>query len=229
MAARLLWTSRRGAGLELDAELGQSQEHMMVGLLIPHGHVDPSGRWLAGRRPGVSLNAAGREQTTKLVQALKWTLISAVYASPLERAVETAHPLAADHGLDLRIREALTDLDFGEWTGRTVADLSGDPAWARFNSDHPDGCPPRGESRSAARRRVVEELMTLAKTHPGETIAIVTHGELIRCALAALGDGTVADDVLAIDVDPTRVSAIGIQSGVCRVLGVNLPASEMAV
>ncbi len=200
----------------------------MIGLLIRHGHAEPVGRWLAGRRAGVLLNAVGREQTQELVNALKWAPLSAVYTSPLERAVETAHPLASDHGLDVRVRPALTDVDFGDWTGRTLDDLSQDAAWVEFTRDRGNGKPPRGEPLAAVQQRIVDELMTLAKSHQGETIAIVTHDEPIRCALAAFGDSTM-DDVMAVELEPTRICAIGITAGVRRVLGVNVPANEVAV
>ena len=200
----------------------------MIGLLIRHGQADPVGRWLAGRRPGVSLNAAGREQTSELVRALTWAPLTAVYTSPLERAFETALPLAHDHGLDVRVRHALTDVDFGAWTGRTLEDLSSDPEWNRFNRDRDHGCPPGGEALCEVQRRVVDELLALGKSHPGEVVAIVTHAEPIRCALAAFG-GQSLDEVLAVDIEPAHISAIGIASGVRRVLGVNVPANEVSM
>ena len=140
----------------------------------------------------------GREEALALTHALTWAPLSAVYTSPLARAVETAHPLANDHGLDVHIRAALTDIDAGE----PLADVQ---------------------------RRVVEELMTLAKSHQGETIAIVTHAELIRCVLAAFS-GQTLDDTMNVEISPTHVSAVGITpSGVCQVLSVNRPALEATV
>ncbi len=200
----------------------------MIGLLIRHGHAEPIGRWLAGRQPGVSLDEAGWEQTSQLVQALTWAPLSAVYTSPLERAVQTAHPLAYDHGLDVRVRPAFTDIDFGAWTGRTLEDLSTDLEWQRFNSDRNHACPPGGEALADVQRRIVDELLALGKTHPGEVVAIVTHAEPIRCALAAFGD-TSLNEVMAVEIKPAHISAIGITSGVRRVLGVNVPASEVTV
>ena len=201
----------------------------MVGLLIRHGHAEPVGHWLAGRRAGVLLDAAGREQASELVRALTWLPLAAVYTSPLERAVETAQPLANDHGLDVRVRPALTDIDFGEWTGRTLDELSNDPQWANFNNQRATGCPPGGEALADVQRRVVQELMTLARSHQGETIAIITHAEPIRCALAAF-TGQTLDEVLGVEISPARVSAVGItHSGVREVLDVNIPALEVTV
>ena len=200
----------------------------MIALLIRHGHADPVGKWLAGRRSGISLNAAGREQTSELVNALKWLPLTAVYTSPLERAIETAQPLADDHGLEVDVRSALTDVDFGSWTGRSLDDLAQDAAWREFNRDRVHACAPGGEALCDVQQRIVEELMTLSQSHAAETVAIVTHAELIRCALAAFA-GSTLDEVLAIDIEPAHVSTIGITGAVQRVLAVNLPASQIAV
>jgi broad specificity phosphatase PhoE len=200
----------------------------MIGLLIRHGHAEPVGRWLAGRRPGVSLSAIGREQTSQLVRALTWAPLSAVYTSPLERAVQTAQPLAFDHGLDARGRIAWTDIDFGAWTGRTLKDLSTDPAWTRFNRDRNHACPPDGEALADVQRRVVDDLVVLGNAHMGEVVAIVTHAEPIRCALAAFS-GKSLDEVMAVAIEPAHVSSIGMTSALRRVLGVNVPASEVTM
>lgn len=146
----------------------------MVGLLIPHGQSDAD-----------------------LVRSLTWTPLSAVYSSPLDRAVATAHPLAADHGLDIHVRQALSDVN--------------------------------GETRQDVQRRVVDEVLMLARTHQGETIAIVTQDELIRCLLTAF-HGLELGEMDDVELSPTLVSAIGITpSGVRRVLGVNVSATEVAV
>lgn len=201
----------------------------MVGLLIRHGHAAPVGRGLAGRRAAVPLDDIGREQARVLAHALTWLSLSGVYSSPMEGAVETAFPLANDHGLGVRVRPALTDVDFGEWTGRTLDDLSNDPDWAYFNRHRTNARPPGGEPLAEVQRRVVNELMKLALPHQGETVAIVTHAEPIRCALAAFS-GRTLDDIMNVEISPTCVSAVGITpSGVCEVLGVNLTALEVTV
>ncbi len=199
----------------------------MIALLIRHGSADSVGRWLAGRRAGVVLNAEGHTHVAVLVRAMTWTPLTAIYTSPLERAVETARPLANDHSLDARVRPALTDIDFGEWTGRALTDLEADPEWVRFNRDRQHASPPGGESLAAVQARIVEELMTLARSHLGETIAVVTHAEPIRCALAAFS-GKTLDEAMALNIEPGRVSAIGITPNVRRVLGVNALPMEMS-
>jgi probable phosphoglycerate mutase len=200
----------------------------MVGLLIRHGHCDAVGRWLAGRRDGVTLNAAGRLEAEQLSDALRWLPITAVYSSPLERAIETAMPLARDHGLPISRRDALNDVDFGSWTGKTLDELAALPDWQAFNRDRAHACAPSGESLHEVQQRVVDELTALARQHPVEMVAIITHAEPIRCAIASF-DGRSLDDVLAIEISPTHVSAIGISARLRRVLSINMRPDLAAV
>jgi broad specificity phosphatase PhoE len=199
----------------------------MIGLLIRHGHTDAVGRWLAGRQAGVSLSADGRREAASLSQALRWVPVSAVYSSPLERARETAGPIAHDHGLPVHTREALTDVDFGAWTGKSLDELANDPSWAVFNRERCKACPPGGESLAAVQRRVVEELQCLARRHPGEVVAIVTHAEPIRCAIAAF-ECTTLDEVLSVDILPCYISTVGISDKCRRVLAVNQQPESLA-
>jgi probable phosphoglycerate mutase len=200
----------------------------MVGLLIRHGHSDAVGRWLAGRREGIPLNAAGRREAEELSEALRWLPITAIYTSPLERAVDTAQPLARDHGLSIKTRAALTDIDFGEWTGKSLDELASLPAWQAFNQDRCHACAPGGEPLVEVQRRVVDELIELSRTHPGEMVAIITHAEPIRCAIAAF-DCRSLDDVLAVEITPGHVSTVGVGPKLRRVLSINMRAEAAAV
>ena len=197
----------------------------MVGLLIRHGHAEPVGRWLAGRREGVALSDIGRAEAERLRDGLAYAPLTAIYSSPMQRAVETAEPLARDHGLCVQPRAAFNEVDFGDWTGRMLEDLAEDAAWRSFNANRQCACPPGGEALQCVQRRVVDELLALSRCHAGEMIAIVTHAEPIRCAIAAFCGGSL-DDVLTLEISPGHVSTIGIEPMVCRVLAVNLRADQ---
>ena len=200
----------------------------MIALLIRHGHCDAVGRWLAGRSPGLSLNDTGRREARALRDAMCWTPLAAIYSSPLERALETAAPIADDHGLPITTREALTDIDFGAWTGMTLDALGGVPEWEAFNRHRNDARAPGGESLAALQDRVVEDLVVLSRRHERDIVAIVTHAELIRCAIAAFS-GQSLDAVAAIDIAPAHVSAVGLRPRCRRVLSINQRADLLAV
>ena len=85
-------------------------------LLIRHGENDYlKNSRMPGRLPGIHLNARGLEQAAELSRTLSVLPIIALYSSPLERAIETAEPLAQMLGLEIQILPDLTDTDVGEW------------------------------------------------------------------------------------------------------------------
>src|SRR5213594_4081580 len=104
-------------------------------LLIRHASHDLLGRELVGRRSGVHLSREGLAEAQALARRLAEAPISEIYASPRERTVETAQPIAERHGLEVQIEPELDEADFGAWTGRPFDQLDQDPLWHRFNRD----------------------------------------------------------------------------------------------
>ena len=189
-------------------------------LLVRHGSNDYVGRALAGRSLGVHLNAAGRVEAGRLARRLAPLPIAAVYSSPLERAVETAAPLAVARSLDPRLVEAAAEIDFGEWTGRTIAELEADPLWRRFNTERSTTRPPGGELMAEAQARMVGAVEDLRAAHPGETIALVSHADVIRAALAHYA-GIPLDAIGRFEIRPASVTTLRLWDAWTLVLGVN--------
>ena len=189
-------------------------------LLVRHGSNDYVGRALAGRSLGVHLNAAGRAEAGRLARRLAPLPIAAVYSSPLERAVETAAPLAVARSLDPRLVEAAAEIDFGEWTGRTIAELEADPLWRRFNTERSTTRPPGGELMAEAQARMVGAVEDLRAAHPGETIALVSHADVIRAALAHYA-GIPLDAIGRFEIRPASVTTLRLWDAWTLVLGVN--------
>ena len=119
---------------------------MAVFLLIRHGHNDMIGEKLAGRLPDVHLNLEGVEQAKRLALEFKDLPIKAVYASPLERAVETAQPIADAHDLRVEILPALIEIDFGEWEGENLEKLKQGRFWKHVQGSPGDFRFPGGEN-----------------------------------------------------------------------------------
>jgi probable phosphoglycerate mutase len=143
-------------------------------LLIRHGDTDALGRYIAGTAPGTPLNDAGRAQVAALVARLHDVPLTAVVSSPLERTRQTADPIARDHGLDLEIDPALTELDFGSWTGATFASLASDAAWSRFNALRSLTRAPCGELMLDVQRRAVSAVLDIRDRHSEGTVAVVS-------------------------------------------------------
>src|SRR5918993_3484461 len=141
---------------------------MTTFLLIRHALCDPVGISIAGRASGVHLNEAGRQQAAALAGRLGGLPVAAIRSSPLERAMETAEPLAAALGLPVAQDAGLNEVDFGEWTGRTLLELDGLAEWRDFNERR--GCAriPGGETMAEV---VSRSLATLEQVRATPAVA----------------------------------------------------------
>jgi probable phosphoglycerate mutase len=175
--------------------------------LVRHAEHDALARMLCGRMPGVTLGSLGRAQAARLADRLAPEGLAGVYASPLERARETAAPIAEAAGVAVRTEPALNEIDYGEWTGRTWDELGRDPGWRAWNADRAQGRPPGGETLGELQARVAGWLGAVRDLHAGERLAAVAHAEPIRAALVwALGAPLAALDRL--EIGPASVSVV---------------------
>lgn len=193
---------------------------MALFFLIRHAENDYVGRRLAGWSPGVHLNDEGRAQAARLADRLANAGISALYSSPLERALETAAPLAERLGLEVRIRETLGEIRFGEWTGHYLQDLRDDPLWKHYNAFRSSTRAPGGESMLDVQLRMVMEIESLRRQHPEGAVAIVSHGDAIRAAVLHYA-GIPLDLMQRIEISTASVSVILVEDHGPQVLGLN--------
>jgi probable phosphoglycerate mutase len=191
-------------------------------LLVRHGQTPTTGRLLPGRAPGLHLSDDGRQQAEAVAQRIKrLERVAAVYASPLERARETALPIARARGLALRIERGLVELDVGQWTGSRLDRVSKRPEWQTVQR-HPSGFRfPEGESFTEMQTRMTGTLARLVERHRGATVVAVSHADPIKAALAwALGMHLDLFQRLAIA--PGSVTTIAYGATGPMVLGVNI-------
>jgi broad specificity phosphatase PhoE len=189
-------------------------------LFIRHAHTDALGAWLCGRACGVSLSAQGTTQARMLGRSLRAMPLDAIYSSPLERARATAEAIALQQSRPVRICDALTEIDFGEWTGQTFAALEHQPRWQAFNRARATSVIPGGEQPADIQQRVVSATMRLTAAHPGNTIALVTHAEIVRMALLYFQSRSI-DCHDSLTIDPASVSTVRVWPGGVHVLSVN--------
>ncbi|MGQ9631002.1 MAG: histidine phosphatase family protein [bacterium] len=156
--------------------------------LIRHGATD----WrsvqptrIQGQAPGVSLNEEGKAQARKLAQRLSREPISAIYASPLERAYDTAKIVAEPHGLPVRTDPRLMEQNHGEWEGKTDLEVERESPgmMRRIRMGDITAGAPGGERGDTLRRRALDAFREIVATHPNQTVAIVSHGGPIRMIL----------------------------------------------
>ena len=158
---------------------------MTLILLIRHGENEytRTGK-LAGWTPGVSLNETGQKQAQALVKRLLLVPIQQIYSSPLERARETAAPLAQARSMEVQIRDGLGEVGYGEWTGKSLKRLARTKLW-RVVQQMPSAMQfPDGESMRGAQLRLVDALEAIARDHPKDTVAVFCHSDPIKLAVA---------------------------------------------
>lgn len=137
------------------------------------------------------LSGVGRDQARRLGAhlAAMHRDVTAVYASPLSRARDTALAIASTFSLEVRSDHDLAEFSLGEWEGRTYADLHhAEGMWQRMGDD-PDYAPPGGESPRGVAMRVERALRRIAHTHAGSRVVVVSHGGALNLGLGLVLDG----------------------------------------
>jgi broad specificity phosphatase PhoE len=189
-------------------------------LLIRHAAHDLLGNSLTGRMRGVVLNNDGRRQAQQLAARLAREDIAIVQSSPLERALQTAEPIAESLRTAVQIAPAMNEVDFGEWSGRSFRELDLDPRWERWNSVRSLTRAPQGESIADVQNRVLKHLQNVHVSEPGGTVAIVSHAEVIRAALLYFL-GLPAEAYSKIEIGPASVSRLLLGNRDVRVVSLN--------
>lgn len=200
---------------------------MTVVYLIRHGQNDyvKQGK-LAGRLPGVHLNAVGRKQAAWVAETLKTSRLQAVYSSPLERAIETAEPIAAAQGLEVISMAGLSEINIGRWQGLSLRSARRRKLWPTIQHTPSLVRFPDGESFLEAQSRMVETLETIRSKHSG-TIACVSHADPIKLAVAHYV-GMPIDSFQRLEIGPSSISELLVKDGSARLIRLNVilqPAS----
>lgn len=189
-------------------------------LLIRHALNDWIGDRLAGWTPGVHLNDEGRAQAAVLARRLETVPLAAIYSSPLERTLETAQPLAEAQSLTIQVREGLGETGYGDWTGRGLKELEGEELWSVVQV-YPGGARfPGGESIREVQARMVAELDAIRDAHPGQTVAVISHSDPIKMAVAHY-TGLALDLFQRLTISPASVSALAFTRFGPRVICLN--------
>jgi probable phosphoglycerate mutase len=197
-------------------------------LLVRHGQTATTGITLPGQAPGLHLADAGREAAADVAARIaRLPRVAAVYSSPLERAQETAAPIAAACALAVTVEPGLLDADSGEWTGQALKDLRRRPEW-KVVQRYPSGFRfPGGESFTEVQARITGTLARLVADHAGHTVVAVSHADPIKFAVAhALGAHL--DFFQRIAVFPASVTAIAYGPSGPTVLAVNTTRGDLA-
>ncbi|MCB5173906.1 histidine phosphatase family protein [Microvirga lenta] len=188
--------------------------------LVRHAAHDRVGTVLCGRMPGVSLGSVGKAQAERLSERLANENVAAVLTSPLERARETAEPIAARIGRPLEICEPIVEIEFGGWSGMSFDELTPVPLWKQWNSARSVTRPPDGETMLEVQARIVGAMEQMRKTYSGRPVVLVSHGDVIKAALLYYL-GMPIDAYGRFDIDPASISTVTVADWGAKVLRLN--------
>ena len=188
--------------------------------LIRHGEkaVDP--KLLPGRAPGVKLSAIGAAQALRVAECFHDIPLQRIFSSPTERCRETAAPLARAKGLHVEVTPALDEMDLGEWTGKTIDELSSLTRFRLFQLFRSATRVPHGETLHEVQCRVVSAMFAWRETWPDSHIALVTHADPIRAAVAYFA-GAPLDFWSRFEIAPASISEIALNSDNVKILRLN--------
>jgi alpha-ribazole phosphatase/probable phosphoglycerate mutase len=197
--------------------------------LIRHGEPSEDSHGRCYGALDLELSPAGREQAELLAAALAPTPLAAIYASPRRRTLDTAAPLAAAHGLRPIVDARLSEIDFGDFEGRSYEEIErsypdsyqqwmATPTLVRF---------PGGESFADLRERVLAALAEIRARHASETVAIFSHGGVLRTILAACLEMP-AEAVFRLEQSYAAISVVDWVEGLPIVRLVNAQAASVA-
>ncbi|MGD0084080.1 MAG: MSMEG_4193 family putative phosphomutase [Acidimicrobiales bacterium] len=200
---------------------------------VRHGTTPTTGKVLPGRARGLHLSENGRAEAAETGQRFEGVPVTAVYASPLERARETAAPIATQTERPVVIDRGLVECDFGDWTGAELSKLAKLPEWKTVQR-FPSGFRfPGGESFVELQARLVAVTGRYRAKHPGQLVVAVSHADCIKAVLAsALGIpldlfqrimiGTCSTSIVAYGAEGPMVLAVNSYAAIRRFV----PATE---
>ena len=197
-------------------------------LLVRHGQTPTTGKHLPGRAPGLHLSEEGQRQADLAAKRIaELPHVDAVYSSPLERARETAAPIAAARGLKVQIDRGLLECDFGQWTGGELKELMKKPEWTTVQR-YPSGFRfPDGESFGEMQVRMSTCLDRLRSRHPGGVLVAVSHADTIKAAVTQ-AMGAHLDLFQRTAISTCSITAIAYGTNGPMVLTVNSTGGSLA-
>ena len=196
--------------------------------MVRHGKTPSTGKLLPGRAKGLHLSDTGKQEALVVAERLsKIKKVAAIYASPLERARETAAPIAKALKQKVIINKGLLECDFGDWTGEELAKLMKLPEWSNVQSAPSTFRFPKGESFTEMQTRMVSTLDDLRKKHSGGVVICVSHADPIKAAVAH-AMGTHIDLFQRIVISTCSVTAVSYSSFGPVVLTVNSTGGDLS-
>lgn len=189
--------------------------------LIRHGKTSYTGNRISGYLPGIQLTDEGKAQAAKAAMYIENRPITAIYASPLQRTMETAAFIAKKFDLTIREMDFLKEINFGRLQGMGN-ELENEPSWQVLLTTPSKADFPQGESLVTAQKRVVYGLNRLSQIHGAvEEIVCVSHCEAIRLVICYALKKPL-DSFMSIPVETASISSIKWELDHQQVIDMNI-------
>lgn len=208
---------------------------MATVILVRHGRSTANTTGvLAGRLPGVLLDATGEDQVRRVGERLAQVPLVHAVSSPLERCEQTARAILAAQAGEVALAEdeRLIECGYGAWQGRTLKELAGEDLWRTVQRHPSHAVFPEGESIRDMAARAIEAVRDVdaqveAEHGPGAVWLAVSHGDVIKAILAD-AYGTHLDHFQRIVVDPASVSIVRFTEDRPYVVATNTHAGDLS-
>ena len=196
-------------------------------IMVRHGETEWNRQMrVQGGRSDIPLNDTGRSQAEDAGNALVDKEFSAVYSSPMLRALETARIINTPHKLEVHIVPELAELDAGDYEGIPIADLGRRFSQIITEMGESDELPrtPGGESISDVQERAWQAINTVATRHSGETVLVVTHYFVILAVICKVLELPLVN-ISRFYMSNGSISSINLNGSVPRLEIFNSPAT----
>lgn len=193
---------------------------MALIILVRHGQTDEnvSGR-ISGQGPA-PLNARGQEQARLAAEVLTPLGITQLFSSPLVRARQTAEFLAERLQKPIEEIADLREVGYGDWEGKTFNEMRSHPVAHQVFNDPIKAVFPNGEGLLEVQQRGIRVIEWVRRTYPQDIVAVVSHGDVIRTALAHYL-GMPFNEYRRLDLDNGAISVLELFDEWVRVKALN--------
>jgi probable phosphomutase (TIGR03848 family) len=184
---------------------------MTMLVLVRHGTTAATGSRLGGHTDA-GLDEAGRAQAEAVAERLAGVPLRAVYASPLQRTIDTAAPIAAKRGLAVQPCPGVIEVDYGDWTDRPLQPLARTKLWPTIQTRPSLVRFPGGETIRGAQLRAAEALEEIVAAHKRTAVVVVSHADIIK-AVVAFYLGQPLDLFQRLHIAPASITMLQLDAG----------------
>jgi probable phosphomutase (TIGR03848 family) len=194
-------------------------------IFLRHGHSAANATdTLTGQLPGIGLSSKGKKQAVELIDRIGGKRIDFLHLSPIERCQLTIDPWLRSKNsnslLSYEIRDGLSEIDFGDWSGQKLSSLRRKPLWKDVQSRPSSVTFPGGESFRKVQRRAVAAVEDILAIKGDKTHLVVSHSDTIKLILAHYSSMKL-DSFQSLIINPASFSVLKSHKAGTSILTIN--------